>query len=91
MNIALAFVNFVCALVFAIIFFAVAIAWLGWPFVILMLVLLSAGTGLFWLSQPKCPKCNARGTLRWLYSRIDGGPDLRYRNNRTICFKCDGQ
>jgi hypothetical protein len=88
MNVAFAFVNFVCALGLGAAFFAIVIALFGWPVFFVITALVTIPIGIMWLFQSKCPKCGTRGTTQWLYRRVDGGPDRRYHNNRIICLKC---
>lgn len=41
-----------------------------------------------WFMQEQCPKCDARGTLRWANQRVGGGPDRRFKNNHQQCTAC---
>lgn len=47
-----------------------------------------AAVGIGWLVAPKCPSCEARFSARWQHQRKDGGPDLRFKDNRRFCSKC---
>lgn len=40
-----------------------------------------------YLSKPKCDRCDARA-LNFRHLRVDGQPDLRYKNNPIVCYKC---
>lgn len=38
-------------------------------------------------SKAKCENCNARA-LDYMHLRVDGNPDLRYKNNPVVCYHC---
>jgi hypothetical protein len=40
-------------------------------------------------TQEPCPYCRRRWGRSWDYSRKDGGPDMRYKNNALVCHGCN--
>lgn len=56
--------------------------------VIFVVALGLLGLCLF-LAMEQCPSCARRGTVRWLHSRVNGGPDRRYATNYRFCTNCN--
>jgi membrane protein YdbS with pleckstrin-like domain len=79
-----AFVGLVGAMLIISALFAV----IGWGYALLVLGAVVVFVALAWLLITPCSHCNARGTIRWHHTRVDGGPDRRYSSNYQYCTKC---
>lgn len=53
---------------------------------VLLVVGLMIAIGHF--SSEPCPKCGTRGTVKHRHTKVDGGPDRRYKDNPKVCSNC---
>lgn len=68
---------------------------MGWIIIVFFFALVIVAAAIY-AAQPEvehtdpqlCPHCQTKGLYAYRFSRVDGGPDLRYGHNPIICVRC---